>query len=54
MYTRLFWTQGNASQPGSPHNGDQLELVSEKTLRTAWRTRSEIESNLESRETIGQ
>jgi acyl-homoserine-lactone acylase len=40
---------GNASQPGSPHNGDQLRLIAEKRLRPSWRTRAEIEANLESR-----
>ena len=40
---------GNASQPGSPHNGDQLALVSRKEMRPVWRTRQEIEAHLESR-----
>jgi acyl-homoserine-lactone acylase len=40
---------GNASQPGSPHNGDQLRLIAEKRLRPSWRIRAEIEANLESR-----
>jgi len=39
---------GNASQPGSRHRTDQLGLFSEKTLRPVWRTRQEIEANLES------
>jgi acyl-homoserine-lactone acylase len=38
---------GNASQPGSPHLGDQLQLFSEQKMRPAWRTREEIETNLE-------
>ena len=41
---------GNASQPGSPHRTDQLGHYSRKELRTAWRTRAEIEANLERRE----
>ncbi len=43
---------GNSSQPGSPHNGDQLELFSKKELRPVWRTREEIEAHLEERETF--
>jgi acyl-homoserine-lactone acylase len=41
---------GNASQPGSPHRTDQLQLFSEKAMRPVWRTREEIEANLEGRE----
>ncbi len=41
---------GNASQPGSPHVGDQLELFAKQQLRPVWRTREEIEANLEARE----
>ena len=41
---------GNSSQPESPHVGDQLELFSKKELRPVWRTREEIEANLEKRE----
>jgi acyl-homoserine-lactone acylase len=40
---------GNASQPGSPHIGDQLALVSRKELRPVWRTRQDVEAHLESR-----
>jgi len=40
---------GNSSQPGSPHLGDQLALVSRKEMRPVWRTRREIEAHLESR-----
>ncbi|HET7233731.1 MAG TPA: acylase [Longimicrobium sp.] len=45
-------TYGNASQPGDPHNRDQLRLLAEKRLRPSWRTRAEIEANLESRTPI--
>ena len=45
-------TYGNASRPGDPHNGDQLRLLAEKRLRPSWRTRAEIEANLESRTPI--
>lgn len=38
---------GNASQPGSKHNSDQLRFVASKTFRTLWLTRPEVEANLE-------
>ena len=38
---------GNASQPGNPHVGDQLELYAKKELRPVWFTRAEQEANLE-------
>ncbi|RLT40573.1 MAG: penicillin acylase family protein [Chloroflexi bacterium] len=40
---------GNASQPDSPHNGDQLRLAAQKELRPAWRTRADILAHLEAR-----
>jgi acyl-homoserine lactone acylase PvdQ len=43
---------GNASQPGSPHNGDQLRLIAEKRMRPSWRSRADVEANLESRTPI--
>lgn len=43
---------GNASQPGAPHNGDQLRLIAEKRMRPSWRTRADVEANLESRTPI--
>jgi acyl-homoserine-lactone acylase len=47
---KTLLSYGNGSQPGTPHASDQLPLVSAQTLRDAWRTRAEVESNLESRE----
>jgi acyl-homoserine-lactone acylase len=47
---RVLVTYGNASQPGSPHIADQAPLLARHELRTAWRTRAEVEANLESRE----
>ena len=44
---------GNASQPGSKHIDDQLELLSRKQMRPVWRTRADIERNLEFREVAG-
>lgn len=49
---QVLLSYGNSSQPDSPHAGDQLRLFSEKQLRPAWRTRDEIEANLEKRETL--
>jgi acyl-homoserine-lactone acylase len=43
---------GNASQPGSPHSNDQLRLLAEKRMRPSWRTRADVEANLESRTPI--
>lgn len=50
---RVLMTYGNASQAGSPHVGDQLVLSANGEMRTAWRTREEIEANLEAREALG-
>ncbi len=41
---------GNATQPDSPHIGDQLPLYARGELRPVWRTRTEIEAHLESRQ----
>ena len=49
---KVLTAYGNSTQPGSKHIGDQLELFSKKAMRDAWRTRKEIEANLESREEI--
>jgi acyl-homoserine-lactone acylase len=46
LRARTLLTYGNASQPGSPHNGDQLELFAAKKLRPVWRERAEIEAHL--------
>lgn len=43
---------GNASQPGSPHAGNQWSLFARKELRPVWRSRSEIEAHLSSREEL--
>ena len=49
---KVLTAYGNATQPGSPHVGDQLELFSRKEMRDAWRTRAEVEAHLESRSAI--
>jgi acyl-homoserine-lactone acylase len=38
---------GNSSQPGSKHNSDQLQLLSEKKFRTLWIARADVEKHLE-------
>ena len=43
---------GNWSQPASPHAADQLPLFAEKKLKPAWRSRKDIEANLERKETV--
>ena len=40
---------GNATQPGSPHTVDQLQLFANKQLRSVWRDRQEILAHLEER-----
>lgn len=45
---RVLLAYGNATQPHSPHNGDQLELYARQQMRVPWRTRADIEANLES------
>lgn len=47
---KVLLTYGNSSQPGSPHQADQLPLLARKELRTAWLTRAEVEAHLESRQ----
>lgn len=49
---RVLLTYGNATQPHSPHIGDQLPLFAEKKMRDAWLTRQEIEENLAKREVL--
>ncbi len=46
---RVLLSYGNAFQPGTPHRTDQLPLFSRKELRPVWRTREEIEANLEAK-----
>lgn len=40
---------GNWSKPGSTHVDDQLPLFSKKQMRPVWKSRRDIEANLESR-----
>jgi len=45
---------GNASRQGAVQGGEQLQLYAEKTLKTAWLTRAEIERHLARRELLGK
>jgi acyl-homoserine-lactone acylase len=47
---KVLMSYGQSSQPGSPHTADQLPLLAAKRMRDAWRTRAEVEANLESRD----
>jgi acyl-homoserine-lactone acylase len=49
---KVVLSYGNSSQPGSKHNGDQLNLFSSRAMRDAWLTREQIEANLEFREYV--
>ena len=46
---KVLLAYGNASQPGSPHDGDQLELLSRGEMRPLWFTRAEAEANVADR-----
>jgi acyl-homoserine-lactone acylase len=43
---------GNATQPGNKHLGDQLQMLSEKKLRSALLEQTDILKNLERRESL--
>jgi acyl-homoserine-lactone acylase len=45
-------TYGESSQPGSKHNGDELQLLSNKQLRPLWRTHADVEQHMEERKTF--
>jgi len=49
---KVLLAYGNATQSGSKHVGDQLELFSKQEMRDAWRTRKDVEAHLELREEI--
>jgi acyl-homoserine-lactone acylase len=49
---KVLLSYGTSSQPGSAHRSDQLPLLSKGVLRDAWRTRAEVEANLESRDSF--
>ena len=47
---KVLMTYGNASQPGSPHIADQAPLLVKHEYRDAWRTRADVQTNLESKD----
>jgi acyl-homoserine-lactone acylase len=49
LRARALLGYGNASQSGSTHRTDQLPLFARKEMREVWRTKKDIEANLESR-----
>ncbi|NER45529.1 MAG: acylase [Symploca sp. SIO1A3] len=50
LRAKVLMSYGNATQPGSPHIGDQLSLYIQGELRPVWRTREAIKAHLESRQ----
>ncbi|MBW4564779.1 MAG: acylase [Mojavia pulchra JT2-VF2] len=46
---KALTSYGNATQPNSPHVGDQLQFFARQQLRPVWRTRQEITAHLEER-----
>jgi acyl-homoserine-lactone acylase len=52
LKAQVLLSYGNATQPGSRHTGDQLQLLSEKKLRTAWLEKEEILKHLEEKEVM--
>jgi acyl-homoserine-lactone acylase len=49
---KVLNSYGNATQPGSPHIGDQLQIFANQQLRPAWLKRSDILEHLEARQTF--
>ena len=47
---KVLMSYGDSSRLGSAHAGDQLPLLAAKQMREAWRTRAQVEANLESRD----
>ncbi len=52
LQAQTLMVYGNASQPNSPHVGDQLPLYAKNQLKPAWRDPSEILKHLEKREVL--
>ncbi|RAM51886.1 MAG: acylase [Hapalosiphonaceae cyanobacterium JJU2] len=46
----VLTTYGNATQPGSRHSSDQLQMFANKKLRPVWRDRATILAHLEERQ----
>ena len=49
---RVLLGYGNASQPDSPHRGNQLDLMARLELRPVWRSRAEVKAHLARREVM--
>jgi acyl-homoserine-lactone acylase len=49
---KVLTAYGSATQLGSKHVGDQLELFAKQEMRDAWRSRTDIEAHLESKEDV--
>lgn len=49
---RVLLSYGNSSETGSPHNGDQLKLFSEKKLRDPWFYPEELKEHTERTEIL--
>lgn len=49
---KVLLAYGNATQPGSKHVGDQLDLFAAKSMRDAWTSRADVEAHLELREAL--
>lgn len=49
LKARGLMSYGNATQPGSPHRSDQLQHLSNRTYRTLWTTRPEVEQHVKAR-----
>ena len=47
---KVLLSYGNSSQPNSPHNGDQLQLFSEKKMRDAYFYREDVLNHMVKRE----
>ena len=47
IHAKALVSYGDCSQPGCAHHTDQLPLFEKKQWREVWRTRQEIEANLE-------
>ncbi|MCA1992480.1 MAG: acylase [Coleofasciculus sp. S288] len=47
---KALTSYGNATQPHSPYQGDQLQRFAQKQLRQVWRSRQEIKAHLAARE----
>ncbi|MFT4246518.1 MAG: acylase [Pseudomonas sp.] len=52
LRARGLMSYGNATRAGSPHNSDQLQLLSNGEFRDLWTTREQVEQHLESRDSF--